>query len=420
MDVHFHRVAFDFLTPAIESLFDLGARQNVSGALEQELHESKLPGRQSDVATITGNPVRGRIQHHAEMLDLRGGSARFAAQERPDPRGQLIEVEGLDQIVVGSRVESLHPVGDCVPGRDDEYRQSGMTRPQALQHVQPVPPGQPQVEQEQIELLGAQHLLGGIALVHPIDREAIAPQTGTNRLADHRVIFNEQQSHDRPYPTGFLRVSRRHSLSSIAQRLVHGAAGLGVVLAERDATRLLQLLDEVARWNRTYNLTAIRGREDMLTHHLLDSLSLQPDLHGSRLADLGTGAGFPGLPLALANPDRRFTLIDSNGKKVRFVRHAARELGLDNVEVLHSRVERVTVAQPFDSVLARAFASLPDLLRTAAPLCAPDGRVLAMKGKWPQAEIDALPPGWRSEGSHTVTVPGLAESRCVIILERSR
>ncbi|HET9391095.1 MAG TPA: 16S rRNA (guanine(527)-N(7))-methyltransferase RsmG [Steroidobacteraceae bacterium] len=209
-------------------------------------------------------------------------------------------------------------------------------------------------------------------------------------------------------------------MSSIAQRLVHGAAGLGVVLAERDATRLLQLLDEVARWNRTYNLTAIRGREDMLTHHLLDSLSLQPDLHGSRLADLGTGAGFPGLPLALANPDRRFTLIDSNGKKVRFVRHAARELGLDNVEVLHSRVERVTVAQPFDSVLARAFASLPDLLRTAAPLCAPDGRVLAMKGKWPQAEIDALPPGWRSEGSHTVTVPGLAESRCVIILERSR
>lgn len=209
-------------------------------------------------------------------------------------------------------------------------------------------------------------------------------------------------------------------MSSIAQRLVHGAAGLGVVLTEPDVARLLQLLDEVARWNRTYNLTAIRDRDAMLTRHLLDSLSVQPDLRGNRLADLGTGAGFPGLPLALVNPDKHFTLIDSNGKKVRFVRHAARELGLLNVEVLHSRVELASLSRPFDSVLARAFASLPDLLRAAAPLCAPDGRILAMKGKWPQGEIDALPPPWRSEASHAVTVPGLAESRCVIILERAQ
>ncbi|HEY3786704.1 MAG TPA: 16S rRNA (guanine(527)-N(7))-methyltransferase RsmG [Steroidobacteraceae bacterium] len=208
-------------------------------------------------------------------------------------------------------------------------------------------------------------------------------------------------------------------MSSIVQRLVHGAASLGVVLAERDADRLLHLLDEVERWNRTYNLTAIHGREDMLTHHLLDSLSIQPDLRGRRVADLGTGAGFPGLPLAVADPDRHFTLIDSNGKKARFVQHAARELNLSNVEVLHGRVESVSAAEPFDSVLARAFAPLPDLLHAAAPLCAPLGRVLAMKGKWPQAEIDALPAGWRAEGSHELAIPGLDESRCVIVLERS-
>ena len=98
---------------------------------------------------------------------------------------------------------------------------------------------------------------------------------------------------------------------------------MGVTLTERDAARLLQLLDELERWNRTYNLTAITQREDMVTHHLLDSLAVQADLHGSSVADVGTGAGFPGLPLAVLNPVRRFTLIDSAGKKIRFVNHAA-------------------------------------------------------------------------------------------------
>jgi 16S rRNA (guanine527-N7)-methyltransferase len=203
---------------------------------------------------------------------------------------------------------------------------------------------------------------------------------------------------------------------SIVERLVHGTARMGVTLTEPDAERLVRLLDELERWSRTYNLTAIRKRDDMLTHHLLDSLSVHPDLSGTTVADVGTGAGFPGLPLAVMNPERRFTLIDSNGKKIRFVQHAARELGLDNVEALHGRVEAVK-GRAFDTVVARAFAALPELIVNVTPLCGPRTRVLAMKGKWPREEIAALPAGWRERGSRELAVPGLDESRCVIVLE---
>jgi 16S rRNA (guanine527-N7)-methyltransferase len=201
------------------------------------------------------------------------------------------------------------------------------------------------------------------------------------------------------------------------QRLVQDTARLGVALTEPDAHRLIRLLDELERWNRTYNLTAIRNRDDMLTHHLLDSLSIHADLQGVTVADVGTGAGFPGLPLAVVNPERRFTLIDSNGKKIRFVQHAARELGLENVEGLHGRVEAAG-SRHFDTVVARAFAALPELVVKVAPLCGPQTRVLAMKGKWPQDEIDALPAGWRHGESRELTVPGLGESRCVVVLSR--
>ncbi len=201
---------------------------------------------------------------------------------------------------------------------------------------------------------------------------------------------------------------------SIVERLVRDAATLGVPLSTPDAERLVRLLDELERWNRTYNLTAIRDREAMLTHHLLDSLSIHPDLRGSTVADVGTGAGFPGLPLAVVNPERRFTLIDSNGKKIRFVRHAARELGLDNVEGVHGRVE--SVRRTFDTVVTRAFSALPDLIAEVEHLCGPETRVLAMKGKWPQGEIDALPAGWQHGESHALAVPGLDEARCVVVL----
>ncbi len=204
-----------------------------------------------------------------------------------------------------------------------------------------------------------------------------------------------------------------------ASTLIHSAAALGVALTEHDALRLLQLLAELARWNGRFNLTAITDPAEMVTHHLLDSLAVHRYLHGARIADVGTGAGFPGLPLALANPERCFTLVDSNGKKIRFVSHSAHAMGLVNVETVQARVEALRPDAPFDTVMARAFAALPALVGAVAPLCGPDTRILALKGKWPKAELDALPPGWQAE-TIPLEVPGLAEDRCLIILSAAR
>ncbi len=193
---------------------------------------------------------------------------------------------------------------------------------------------------------------------------------------------------------------------------------MGIALAEPDAARLEQLLDELERWNRAYNLTSITNREAMVTHHLLDSLAINGFLRGSTIADVGTGAGFPGLPLAVLNPQRRFTLIDSAGKKIRFVSHVAHALGLTNVEGIHGRVEALHPEQPFDTIVARAFAPLPDMLDKVASLTGPHTHVLAMKGKWPREELAAIPQGWRVANSRELTVPGLDEARCVVVLTR--
>ena len=203
---------------------------------------------------------------------------------------------------------------------------------------------------------------------------------------------------------------------SPAERLTRDAALLGVTLGEADVARLLRLLDELEHWNRSFNLTAIAGREEMITHHLLDSLSISPDLSGTRIADVGTGAGFPGLPLAVVNPSRHFTLIDSSGKKVRFVAHAARTLGLTNVTEVQARAESLHPPEPFDTVTARALAPLPELLAQVAPLSGPATRVLAMKGRWPEEELEKLPAGWRLVESREIKVPGLGAERCVLTL----
>lgn len=203
---------------------------------------------------------------------------------------------------------------------------------------------------------------------------------------------------------------------SPTERLTRDAAVLGVNLAPAGAGRLFALLDELERWNRSYNLTAIESREEMVTHHLLDSLSISPDLAGTRIADVGTGAGFPGLPLAIANPERQFTLIDSSGKKTRFVAHAVRTLELRNVTAVHSRAETLRPKVPFDTVTARALAPLPELLALLEPLCGPKTRVLAMKGRWPAEELERLPAPWRLTGSRALKVPGLDAERCVLNL----
>jgi 16S rRNA (guanine527-N7)-methyltransferase len=202
--------------------------------------------------------------------------------------------------------------------------------------------------------------------------------------------------------------------------LIDAAGSFGLQLTAASADRLLKLIDELLRWNRTYNLTAITERNEMITHHLLDSLSVQSALHGTSVADVGTGAGFPGLPLAVVEPERRFTLIDSNNKKVRFVSHAAHLLGLANVTAVHSRSESFKVAAPFDTVIARAFAALPELLKLVAPLCGPSTRVLAMKGKRPDEEIAGVPSAWRVVEVRALQIPGLNAERHLVTLQRAQ
>jgi 16S rRNA (guanine527-N7)-methyltransferase len=202
--------------------------------------------------------------------------------------------------------------------------------------------------------------------------------------------------------------------------LVAGAADLGVRLDAQCCAQLLQLVDELEAGNEQFNLTAIRDRPGMLRKHVLDSLSLQPYLRGTRIADVGTGAGFPGLPLAIINPQRHFSLIEATGKKARFVTQTAQRLGCRNVEVVHARAESHRPLQLFDIVTARALSSLADFVAYAGHLCAPHGRLLAMKGKRPDEEVSALPKSFRVVAVHRLKLPGLDDERHLVELSPAR
>ena len=196
--------------------------------------------------------------------------------------------------------------------------------------------------------------------------------------------------------------------------LTAGALDIGIALDSAGAEALLKLVDALELGNAQFNLTAIRDRSSMLLKHVLDSLSVQPYLRGSRVADIGTGAGFPGLPLAIVNPQRRFTLVEATGKKARFAEQTAAQLGVDNVKVVHERAENYRPFELFDTVMARALSSLADFAAYAGHLCAPDGRLLAMKGKRPDEEISALPKSFRVLAVHRLKVPGLDDERHLV------
>lgn len=165
---------------------------------------------------------------------------------------------------------------------------------------------------------------------------------------------------------------------------------MGRPVSDAQADKLAHLVEELARWNRRINLTAIRDERDMVPAHVLDSLVAVPLLHGMRILDVGTGGGFPGLPLAIVQPERQFTLLDSNGKKISFVQHMIGELGLRNVEAVKSRVESYRTGEGFDTVIARAFAALPKMLELTRHLVGKTGVLLALKGKYPAAELEEL------------------------------
>ena len=194
-------------------------------------------------------------------------------------------------------------------------------------------------------------------------------------------------------------------------------AGLGALALDPAlATPLLTYLALLDRWNRTYNLTAIRDPADMVVKHLLDSLAMAPFVTARKLADLGTGAGLPGIPLAIANPALQVTLVESNGKKARFLREVVRTLPLPNARVAESRIEALDEPGQYDAIVARALATLPLILELGGHLLKPGGKLLAMKGTIPKEEIAALQEGWRVEGVHLLEVPGLIAERHLVVV----
>jgi 16S rRNA (guanine527-N7)-methyltransferase len=204
------------------------------------------------------------------------------------------------------------------------------------------------------------------------------------------------------------------------QILVSGAADLGLPLDRHTGETLLRLVDELEAGNAQFNLTAIRDRPGMLHKHVLDSLSLQPYLRGRRLADVGTGAGYPGLPLAVVNPNRHFSLIESTAKKARFVAQTVERVGCGNVQVVNSRAETYRPFELFDTVMARALSSLADFVAYAGHLCVPGGRLLAMKGKRPDEELSAIPKSFRVVAVHRIKLPGLDAERHLVELSPAK
>jgi len=200
------------------------------------------------------------------------------------------------------------------------------------------------------------------------------------------------------------------SLSAeLAERLDNGTRAMGQLLKPEQSTALLAFLDLMGKWGETYNLTAVRDPVAALDLHLLDSLTVSPYLFGDSILDVGTGGGLPGIPLAIVNPQRRFVLLDSSAKKMRFVRQAAITLGLRNVETVAARVEAYRPPAGFDVVLTRAFASLAIIRELTGRLLNPGGRILALKGRLPREEIEELDAG--DFKVYRLAIPGLAAER---------
>lgn len=196
-------------------------------------------------------------------------------------------------------------------------------------------------------------------------------------------------------------------------------AMLGAELPESSREQLLAYLDLLSHWNTAYNLTAVRDPAEMVSRHLLDSLSVLPWIEGETLLDAGTGAGLPGMPLAIMRPLLQVTLLDSAGKKVRFLRHVKRELRLSNIHPVQARLEDYLPDAPFDAVISRAFSDLEQFATAARHLCAPRTRLLAMKGRRPDEEMARL-PGWVTvERVQELFPPGLHEPRHLVIMSLS-
>lgn len=204
-----------------------------------------------------------------------------------------------------------------------------------------------------------------------------------------------------------------NSAVSLEELLSKGLEQLGLTLAANPLMSYLLLLQ---KWNKTYNLTAVRDLDVMITRHLFDSLAILPWIRGKRILDVGSGAGFPGIPLALAKPELQFVLLDSNGKKTRFLQEIKRRLQLDNVEVIQSRAENYHPSVDFDTVTSRAFSELAQMLKWTHHLIGTNGIWLAMKGRYPETELASISLPYQV---HPYAVPGLDGERCCVIIENA-
>jgi 16S rRNA (guanine527-N7)-methyltransferase len=201
--------------------------------------------------------------------------------------------------------------------------------------------------------------------------------------------------------------------------LARGVSALGLALPNGALQKLLDHLDLIEKWNRVYNLTAVRDRSRMLTHHVLDCLAIIPHVTGRRIADVGSGAGFPGIPLAIAWPESQVTLIESSHKKASFLRQAAVELALPNIMIAAQRVESAVPDRGYDLVITRAFSDLGEFAALAGHLCARSGTLAAMKGVYPHEELAQLPGGVRLHRVVPIAVPGLRGERHLVLMDLS-
>jgi len=208
-------------------------------------------------------------------------------------------------------------------------------------------------------------------------------------------------------------------MPELEKKLQVGITELNLTLPYTAQQNLLTYLQQLHKWNQAYNLSGIKNIDEMLTLHILDSLAMAPHIDGTQIADVGTGAGLPGVPLAICFPEKNFFLIDSNSKKTRFIFQTANMLELPNVRVVHKRVEDYECQQQVDIVTSRAFSSLTDFVTTSQHLLQEHGRFLAMKGLVPQEEITALPTEFSVIAVYPLHVPGAQISRHLIDIRRT-
>lgn len=207
--------------------------------------------------------------------------------------------------------------------------------------------------------------------------------------------------------------------SEFDKRLNLASQILGVSISQAQSEKLLDYLELLIKWNKAYNLTAIREPEEMFVKHLLDSISIAPYISGENILDVGTGPGLPGIPMAILYPEKKFSLLDSNGKKTRFLVQAKLSLALDNIEISNARVETFSSAKLFDQIMSRAFTALDNMVEICKHLLSNNGQFLAMKGLIPESEIAVMSKEYHVSKVIPLIVPGCTDQRHLVIVQRN-